>query len=47
MCMQKGSIALAEEKMQLKIAKNPLDILDNEIIAEKTDLSAKEVEKLR
>ena len=53
--MQKGSIALAEEKgetkgevkMQLRIAKNLLDVLDNETIAEKTGLSVNEIEELR
>ena len=39
--------AEGEKKKTLDIAKNLLDVLDDEIIAEKTGLSIDEVRKLR
>ena len=40
-------ISSAEKKAKLEIAKNLLDILDNETIAEKTGLDIEEIQALR
>jgi predicted transposase/invertase (TIGR01784 family) len=44
---EKKGIEQGKLKEKLEIAKNLLDVLDNEIIALKTGLSIKEIEGLR